>query len=206
MINYSPYVYRLPVQAYTPIPEVATRAASLRQLKKEYVRLRNVAVKGGQRLQAAGFSPLDAFSFPTLTELKGGDVEVLPEVLTKELARLAQFISDPRRTVSGAQKYKSKKIEQLQDAGLDFVDDSNFDNFIDWMEFSRTKTAGRPTSSEFFVMLFNLAENGVIPISEIKKDVDKYVINEKQMVQIYFELESGSITKEEAARRIRELK
>lgn len=205
MINYSPYVYRLPVQAYTPVPEVATRAATLRELKKEYVRLRNVAVKGGQRLQAAGFSPLDAFSFPTLTELKGGDIEVLPEVLTKELARLAQFISDPRRTVSGAQKYKQKKIEQLQDAGLDFVNNSNFNNFVDWMEFSRTKTAGRATSSDFFVMMFAYAEYGVLPVSEIKKDVDKYMLNEKLMTQIYFELENGSITKEEAASRIREL-
>lgn len=205
MINYSPYVYRLPVQAYTPTPEVATRAASLRQLKKEYVRLRNVAVKGGQRLQAAGFSPLDAFSFPTLTELKGGDNEVLPEVLTKELARLAQFISDPRRTVSGAQTYKQKKIEQLQDAGLDFVNNSNFGNFVDWMEFSRTKTAGRATSSDFFVMLFSLAEYGVIPKDTIKSEVDKYIRNEELMTQIYFELENGSITKEEAVRRIREL-
>ena len=54
-------------------------------------------------------------------------------------------------------------------------------------------------------MLFAFAEYGVLPVSEIKREVDKHVLNEELMTQIYFEIESGSINKEEAARRIREL-
>lgn len=176
-MKYSKYTFRLPEQAYVPVAEQALKVVTMRDLSKEYIRLRGIAVKSGQRLVEAGYKPGDAFSFPTLTELKAGDVEVDPRVLSKQLARLAEYISKPTRTVSGKRRQVAKSIEALHDAGYDFVNESNFAEFGEFMDSVRDSYTKRMISSDEVVMLFELAEKSSIPIDEIEHRLDDYIEN-----------------------------
>ena len=190
-MQYSKYTFRLPEQAYVPSADQALKVVTLRDLSKEYIRLRGIAVKSGQRLEAAGYKPGDAFSFPTLTELKAGDAEVDPRVLSKELARLAKYISNPGRTVSGKKKQKAKAIETLHDSGYDFIDDDNFESFSEFMEFVRDKYGKRTITSDEVIMLFELTQKAGISKNELKAHFDDYLDNIQKAEQILDEWDTA---------------
>lgn len=174
-MQYSKYTFRLPEQAYVPSAEQALKVVSMRDLSREYIRLRGIAVKSGQRLEDAGYKPGEAFSFPTLTELKAGDAEVDPRVLSKQLARLANYISKPTRTVSGKRKQKAQTIDTLNDIGYDFIEDSNFDEFTNYMDFVRDNYTKRMLSSDEVIMLFEITQKAGIPVEELKRRFDDYI-------------------------------
>lgn len=184
-MNYSPYVYRLPPQAYTPSSTQALAVVSLRDLSREYIRLRGIAVKGGKRLVEAGYKAGDAFSFPTLTELKAGDNEVDPVTLQHNLSRLADYISNPSRTVSGRKKaHQRKQVESLQNAGYDFVTMSNLKEFGEYMDRIREEYGKRYLSSDEAATLFELAETAGIDIDELTENFDEYLENIEEAYKI----------------------
>lgn len=173
---YNPYVYRLPPQAYTPSSAQALAVVTMRDLSKEYVRLRGMAVKGGQRLREAGYSAGDAFTFPTLTEMKAGDLEIDPDRLQKQLARLAEYISNPERTVTGRKKaHMQRQIEALQAAGYDFVDTSNINDFGRFMEGVRAQYGRRVIASDEVALLFELVEKANLDPDEVLENFDIYL-------------------------------
>lgn len=173
---YNPYVYRLPPQAYTPSSAQALAVVTMRDLSREYVRLRGMAVKGGQRLREAGYSAGDAFTFPTLTEMKAGDLEIDPDRLQKQLARLAEYISNPERTVTGRKKaHMQRQIEALQAAGYDFVDTSNINDFGRFMEGVRAQYGQRVIASDEAALLFELVEKANLDPDEVLENFDIYL-------------------------------
>lgn len=200
-MKYSKYTYRLPEQAYVPVAEQALKVVTMRDLSKEYIRLRGIAVKSGQRLVEAGYKPGDAFSFPTLTELKAGDFEVNPQVLSRQLARLAEYISKPTRTVSGKRKQIAKSIETLHDAGYDFVNEDNFAVFGEFMDTVRDSYTKRMIASDEVVTLFELAEKAAIPIDEIGRRLDDYIENLHKAERILDEWDNGQPMSAEQVRK-----
>lgn len=173
---YNPYVYRLPPQAYTPSSAQALAVVTIRDLSKEYVRLRGMAVKGGQRLKDAGYSAGQAFSFPTLTEMKAGEIDINPEVLQKQLARLAEYISTPERTVTGRKKLHVKRqVDSLQAAGYDFVNTSNIVDFGNFMENVRAQYGKKFISSDEVATLFELVEKASLDPDEVLENFETYL-------------------------------
>lgn len=203
-MQYSKYTFRLPEQAYVPSAEHALKVVTMRDLSREYIRLRGIAVKSGQRLKDAGYRAEEAFSFPTLTELKAGDVVVNPKTLSRELSRLASYISSPTRTVSGRRKaHKARIIKSLHDSGYDFIDNSNIDEFGDFMDYVMDNYTKRMLSSDEATMLFGLSEKAGIPASELEKKFDDFLDNLKEAERILFEWdESSPISAEEVRERM----
>lgn len=192
-MQYSKYRFRLPEQAYVPSAEHALKVVTMRDLSREYIRLRGIAVKSGQRLQEAGYKPGDAFSFPSLTELKAGDAVVNPVTLSRELTRLATYITSPTRTVSGRRKtHKARIINSLHDSGYDFINNSNFDEFGQFMDYVSDNYTKRMISSDEIVMLFELAEKARIPASELQSKFDDFLDNLKEAERILFEWDESS--------------
>lgn len=173
---YNPYVYRLPPQAYTPSSEQALAVVTMRDLSREYVRLRGMAVKGGQRLREAGYSAGDAFTFPTLTEMKAGDIEIDPATLQRQLARLAEYISNPERTLTGRRKaHQARQVEALQDAGYDFIDTSNINDFGNFMQGVRAQYGHKFLASDEAATLFELVEKASLDPDEVLENFDIYL-------------------------------
>lgn len=178
---YDPYVYRLPPQAYTPSIDQALAVVTMRDLSREYVRLRGMAVKGGTRLRDAGYRAGQAFTFPTLTELKAGDPEIDPDKLQKQLARLAEYISNPERTVTGRKKaHLSRQVAALQDGGYDFIDSSNINEFGRFMEGVRAQYGSKFLASDEAATLFELVEKASLDPDEVLENFEIYLdgINE----------------------------
>lgn len=173
---YDPYVYRLPPQAYTPSSAQALAVVTMRDLSREYVRLRGMAVKGGQRLREAGYSAGAAFTFPTLTEMKAGDIEVDPATLQKQLARLAEYISNPERTVTGRKKaHLSRQIKALQDAGYDYIDSNNINDFGRFMEGVRAQYGHKFFASDEAATLFELVEKAALDPDDVLENFEIYL-------------------------------
>lgn len=173
---YDPYVYRLPPQAYTPSSAQALAVVTMRDLSREYTRLRGMAVKGGQRLREAGYSAGQAFTFPTLTEMKAGDPEINPVTLQKQLARLAEYISNPERTLTGRRKaHERRQIEALQDAGYDFIDTTNINDFGNFMQGVRAQYGHKFLASDEAATLFELVEKAQLDPDEVLENFDIYL-------------------------------
>lgn len=173
---YDPYVYRLPPQAYTPSSAQALAVVTMRDLSREYVRLRGMAVKGGQRMRDAGYRAGQAFTFPTLTEMKAGDPEINPATLQKQLSRLAEYISNPERTVTGRKKaHMSRQVDALQAAGYDFIDSTNINDFGTFMEGVRSQYGHKFLASDETATLFELVEKAALDPDDVLENFEIYL-------------------------------
>lgn len=173
---YDPYVYRLPPQAYTPSSAQALAVVTMRDLSREYVRLRGMAVKGGQRLRDAGYRAGEAFTFPTLTEMKAGDPEINPDTLQKQLARLAEYISNPERTVTGRKKaHVSRQVDALHAAGYDYIDSTNINDFGRFMDGVRAQYGHKFLASDEAATLFELVEKAALDPDDVLENFEIYL-------------------------------
>lgn len=141
-----------------------------KQIRHEYSKLRATANKRLLRLQAAGLGSRGDFRYPKVKDLTSGE-------LAAELANVSRFLRDPRTTVSGEKKYVSEEITQLHEKGYDWINRSNFYEFIDFMEEMRGEMGGRYFDSGDAADVFNEGQRLNIPSNVLKKNFDYFAQN-----------------------------
>lgn len=97
----------------------ASSSAGSGQLRKDYSRLRDAAVKRVQRAMAAGYME-KGLQIPTLKEI-GKD----PAALASEYSRLSKFIESSSGSLTGMREEASKRVETFNKLGYDFVTPQN---------------------------------------------------------------------------------
>ena len=132
-------------------------------LRKEYSRLRGVAVKRLERLAEAGYTQSAMFKYynnymvmPKLSDIPNEGYMI------RSLSDIMRFLSKPTSTVSGTKLYRKEKIEQMRSHNYN-VTEENFDSFISYMsgvrEFNRSfgisESQGSPKEAEDFFTLWN---------------------------------------------------
>ena len=132
-------------------------------LRREYSKLRSVAVKRLQRLSSAGFTQNALFRYynqykvmPKLSDIPNR------RYLVHALSDVMRFLSKPTSTVKGVREYRREKIEQMREHNYD-VTEENFDAFVTYMsgvrEFNRSfglsESQGSPKSAEAFFTIWN---------------------------------------------------
>jgi len=111
----------------------ALKIRDSKELRAEYTRLRDITQKRLKRLAASEFAEGSTYRhykdmFPKLAEIKS-DAE-----LRKRLSEAARFVEAKTTTVSGIKAKRKAQIKSLQEQGYDWVDEDNFEQFVEWID------------------------------------------------------------------------
>ena len=150
---------------------------SNRDIRREYSRLRSTANKRLQRLQQKGFGNYGSFRFPTRGERSNSSIQ-------SSLADVSRFLRDERTTVRGEQKFVEREMQMLHEKGYDFIDRSNFYDFIQFMDEKRAEVGGRLFDSGDAADVYNQGQRLNIPTKVLKKNFDFFAENLEAMEKI----------------------
>lgn len=128
-----------PISTYFPeaLQNIAKQAGNDRALRREYTRLRDIAVKRIKRMNETEFGKTRFYrewehKTPKLKELKS------TSELTHALSELARFVMSPQTLIKGMEQYKKKQLESLQATGFEWVTAANVWEFMDFMDWLHT--------------------------------------------------------------------
>ena len=85
------------------------------QIRAEYSKLRSVANKRLQRLEAAGIGmrAMEGYKFPTIAQILGSS----KSTVASELANVSRWLGDYRSTITGESQFISEFKEMMLDKG-----------------------------------------------------------------------------------------
>lgn len=176
----------------------AIRALSNIELRKEYSRLRSVANKRLQRMKAAGLGDWQISQFPKLKGLSLSEIQGYA-------ADVARFLRDPRSTISGEKAFVTEELNDLRQRGYDFINESNFYDFIRFMETERQKVSAKVFDSGAAVDVFNEGQRLNIPSDVLHKHFDFFLEHYQQMEEVKPIKTSKTISFSMISRKMRKL-
>lgn len=170
--------FRWNISAYHP--ESLQSGFSERELRQEYSRLRDVAQKRLKRLGASEFRDTAAYGYNEDRFIPTRDVSGIDE-LSHLLSDVAKFLTASTSTVTGQKEYRRKSVESLHEGGLKSINESNFKQMTDVLQWA---SAFREYDPSALVRMMNEAvEKGI--------DLDEVLYNLKDMYDIW--TETGSL-------------
>ena len=107
--------------------------SALKAMRKDYTRMRDIAVKRIKRAQEAGYWRKGK-EIPTLAEV-GRD----PADLAYEYSRLSKFLESSSSSVKQLRQESRQRVESFQKLGYTFVTEENELDFGDYMEYMINK-------------------------------------------------------------------
>ena len=152
-------IERIQMYNYQQLGEaVSSGEMSIKDLRKAYTQMRDIAVKRLKRLETErnvkqfGRSNLYINNGEYFRKTKNlvGESELL-----REIADVSKFLKSKKSTVSGLKEIRKNTLETLQEAGFD-VDKSDYLNIIKFMkwfkasEFSKRYDSDSPIVAEIF--------------------------------------------------------
>lgn len=143
-----------------------------RALKKEYSRLREIANRRLNRLQASEYKETD------IAKEYAGGFAILAEVedLPRELTKLARFVASERTSVTGLKRIDRQTVETLQEHGYDFVNTKNVRQFGAFMEEMRQAGLSKLYSSEFIATWWSERDASKRDnVGNLKREFEEYV-------------------------------
>lgn len=165
--------FNLPDIAYTPRGWMYVEPSAI---KKEYQRLRKVAIERLRKLKKAGYADSDIYrrfrtAFPAYSKIKTNTA------LGIHLADVRHFLGLETSTVGGMHKLENKIIQRLHESGYTFINKDNLRAFGAFMDAVRSKYSGLIYGSDQVVDLFGAAyEKGLDP-AQLLKDFEYWMEN-----------------------------
>lgn len=153
-------------------PNVVLRSLGMKGLRKEYSRLRSIAVKRIKRLAESEFNDADILKYNTLeyyTPLKG----MTERDLKFKISDLARFLESPVSTVSGQRKRRKQTLATLKRHGYGFVNGENLASFGRWMEYAKAKAISKLYDSERMAEIYRDGGSSLSP-EEMYKEYEAY--------------------------------
>lgn len=151
----------------------ALKVRDSKELRAEYTRLRDIAQKRLSRLGQSEFSSLATYQnnkdkFPKLSEIKT-DAE-----LRIRLQEVARFVSAKTSTISGIRAERKAQLKSLAENGYDWVNESNFEQFYNWVGeyIAKHSTKHYYPTPEVLKEAFEEQFKDLDP-EEVKKEFDK---------------------------------
>ena len=135
-------------------------------VREAYASLRGVAQKRVGRMAAQGLGR-DLPTFPTTRGLSN-------EEARQQLAEVSRWIRDPRHTVKGYKRQRAYNLERFHEKGYDWIDESNYEDFIRYMEELREEYGSKVFDSGDAVDVYNNAQRIGIPTDTIKKNFNYF--------------------------------
>lgn len=157
------------IKHYNPQYLINNYTAS--EIRKEYSRLRAIAVKRLSRLSKAGFGKSSAYKYNATNTKKLSELSQRQVPLA--LSQLARFIDKPLSTVTGQYELRDRKIKKLRSYGYD-VTEENFQNFTDFMDLLSEQATDLQYDSDALVELWEATRYKVSP-TELAKDLESWL-------------------------------
>lgn len=141
------------------------------EIRKEYSRLRAIAVKRLSRLSKAGFGKSSAYKYNATNTKKLSELSQRQVPLA--LSQLARFIDRPLSTVTGQYELRDRKIKKLRSYGYD-VTEETFQNFTDFMDLLSEQATDLQYDSDALVELWEATRYKVSP-TQLAKDLESWL-------------------------------
>lgn len=171
MATSSKYIkFSFPISAYQP--DALQSGYTVKELRREYSRLRDVAQKRLGRLERSEFAGSQTVKYNWGRFKKLSEITSAGE-LTHLLGDLARFLTASRGSVSGMREARRKSVETLQEGGLTFVTEKNFDVFTDFMDWLHDfYPHGYPSKA---IRVLEQAMEKKLSIDNVKANFDRYM-------------------------------
>ncbi len=164
---------------YDPLDYVNTqelkysKRVTEKELRKVYTYFRDIARKRIKRLEDYGYTKgaqyqrMKAIGLPILKEIENRNQ------LAMYLQQTAFFVSTESSTISGIKRIRAQKLEQFEEMGFTGINDSNYDDFVDFFETAKAKYVRGSDFSEVKA-IWNLTRKTKATAKQIAEDYDKY--------------------------------
>lgn len=173
------------IEHYNPQYLINNYTAS--EIRKEYSRLRAIAVKRLSRLSKAGFGKSSAYKYNATNTKKLS--ELTQRQVPLSLSQLARFIDKPLSTVTGQYELRDRKIKKLRSYGYD-VTEENFQNFTDFMDLLSEQATDLQYDSDALVELWEATRYKVSP-TQLAKDLESW-LKYRDKISVLPDIESKS--------------
>ena len=144
-----------------------------KELSKVYSYFRSVAKKRINRLEQYGYTKtaqyqrMKAIGLPILKEIENRNQ------LAMYLQQTAFFVSTESSTISGIKRIRKQKLEQFAEMGFTGINESNYDDFVDFFETAKAKNV-RGSDFEEAAKVWNLGRKAKATPKQILDDYNKY--------------------------------
>lgn len=176
--------------------EISKMAIS--EVKKAYSELRSVANKRLSRLESQGLGSYGSYRFPKVRDLTENQIR-------SELAETSRYLRDPRHTVRGEKAYMKREIESLHDQGYDFIDESNFYEFTDYMDDLRDQYGAKAFDSGDAADVFNNSQKIGIDPELVKENFEYFAEHLSELERMKPARSASGATMPAVRRKIRRL-
>lgn len=168
--------------AYLPIWSRIMEQMNESEARREYSRLRAIAVKRLHRLDETGLGvhsyqyQRNKAGFPSIKDMLTNGV-LNRRQFAREFANLASFVTSKTTTVSGVKEQRKKAREALEARGVALTDEQ-YDRFGEFMREYRNIYGRKHRGSEAAVDLFETVEKAGIPSRDILRDFELWYENQ----------------------------
>lgn len=137
-------------------------------VRSAYVKMRKAANQRLTRMERAGLGTKGAWRFPKVRELN-------EKQMRKALAEASRYMRDPRHTVPGERRFMRDELRTLrEDYGYDWIDESNFYAFVNFMEELREEYGNKAFDSGDAADVFNNSQKIGIDPKIVKENFDYF--------------------------------
>lgn len=166
-----PVIFNLPDAAYTPMGISYLHAASERDARREYSRLRSIARKRVERIQASS-----DFSKSRVAQRSWKPVKYLSgiEELERGLADLKYFLKSPTTLKELRLNRTALIIQKLRDRNFNIAAE-NVKQFGEFMDWARSLVIGSLASSDEAADLYEQATARGIRVDSLKRDFELWL-------------------------------
>lgn len=172
--------YSKKYELYTPIKMENMTEASL---KAEYSRMRSIANKRLQRLEAAGIGKraLEGYRFPTIAQIQSSS----KSTVASELASVSRWLNDYRSTLTGERQFLEEFREMMERKGYGSLVSTPEDiyNVVDLLDDLRERYKNdllryrSGLSDQDIFDALQQAQRLNMPIEALKQNIELFVAN-----------------------------
>lgn len=153
---------------YTPL---RVENMSIKDVKKAYTKLRNVAKRRLANLERKGYKSYEVYR-NARRDLKGlpASKRIGKQEAKDLLIEVSSFLRKPFSLASTIKRFESDQVKHFNKMGFNFINKGNIKRFHDYMNDLTDKYGAKAIQSFKAVRLFNEAERLNISVDDIKEN------------------------------------
>ena len=152
------------MKIFTPI-EISKMSGQA--VKEAFQHLKGVANKRIGRMEAQGLGRPGMKKFGSMRGMS-------EEQMRQGLAEVSRWIREPSHTVRGYKSQRSAMLDAFHEKGYDFVNEENYEDFIDYMEELREEYGSKVFDSSAAADVFGQTQRIGIDPDTVKKNFDYF--------------------------------
>lgn len=168
-------------------------------VRQAYIKMRKAANQRLTRMERAGLGTKGSYRFPKVKDLSEKEMR-------KELAEASRYMRDPRHTVPGERRFMQNELQKLREEyGYDWINESNFYEFVDFMDDLREQYGNKAFDSGDAADVFNNSQKIGIDPEIVKENFDYFAENLSALERMKPVRSAGGATLPAIKRKIKRL-